>query len=71
MKFINPANTDWTLELYLVDSSTFKKTLLYKYELAAGKMINDSSEYVLTSTFTLQAKASVLNTTFVISGTEA
>lgn len=70
MKFNNPAGTAWVLELYLYNADIQKSTLVYKYELDAGKMINDDSQYILTPGFSFKAKASVINTSFIINGTE-
>jgi len=70
IKFNNTDNTDWNFELYQYDNTTKNSTLLYKYELLAGQIINDNSEYIIPFGSSLRAKSDVSTVVFMINGTE-
>ncbi len=70
IKINNTANTNYTIELYQYSNTTKKSVLLYKYELEAGKMLNDSFKYRLPAGDSFSAKASVNTVVFVMNGYE-
>lgn len=70
IKINNTDNTDWIIELHQYSDTSKQTILLYKYELEAGKMLNDTFEYRLPAGDGLLAKASVDTAVYVINGYE-
>lgn len=66
----NTANSNWTIELYHYMATSKTTTLLYKYDLLAGQLLNDTTNYQVNVNDTLKAISSVNTAQFAIYGLE-